>query len=450
MQSRLAKSLYLGLAALSFGAVATVSTTANAASKAKVVSTQNLKTAPETRNVEATGTNAIYSKPGTVKGAKVVASKKTMAKLAASKKSADYFRAYAVAKTNKGSVYYKVVTMNGKHRGYIYGGKSDTAFAGGIKSANTMTDATMPTNTKVYFAKPGTANVTWNAPKYTQYKASKNVKNTTPFANDELTITKAATKTREGSLYYYVEDATNPSVSGWIYSGAVTETHDTFNAKTDVKVNLKTTDGTLVKTTTLTNLTDNNGKLSTVTGTAVDKAVTKVTTDDWGKTILAGTGYLYKASDSVNQAAVKAAKTGDTITLYVTKDGDTSTSIAFYALSGNQLEGAKPLTVYKSGTATATTVAFPKLTATFTGTNGAAYTESDLQGYLTTNNLTTLYTPNYTENGKTVYMKYTLNNASAGKYGTTGQAFYNGAIQDGTSPINSAAENAGSTDYVGQ
>jgi len=69
MQSSLKNSLYLGLAVLSLGAVATVNTTASAASKAKVTSDVTLKTSAESRNVEATGTNALYSKPGTVKGA---------------------------------------------------------------------------------------------------------------------------------------------------------------------------------------------------------------------------------------------------------------------------------------------------------------------------------------------------------------------------------------------
>jgi len=216
MQSSLAKSLYIGLAALSFGAVASVSTTANAASKAKVTSSQTLKTAADTRNVEVTGTNALYSKPGTVKGAKVVASKNTMKKLASSKKSADYFRAYYQKTTNKGSVYYKIVSMNGKYRGYIYGGKTAGTFAGGIASANTTTKANMPANTTVYFTKPGKSNVTWDAPKYTQYKASKQIKDTTAYASDPLTVTDAVTKTREGSTYYYVQDAKNPAINGWI------------------------------------------------------------------------------------------------------------------------------------------------------------------------------------------------------------------------------------------
>ncbi|GEO67025.1 hypothetical protein [Levilactobacillus spicheri] len=456
MQSRLAKSLYLGLAALSFGAVATVSTTASAKSKAKVVSTQNLKTDATTRNVEVTGTNAIYSKPGTVKGARIVASKSKVKTLAASKKSADYFRAYAVAKTNKGSVYYKIVSMNGKYRGYIYGGKSATTFAGGIQSANTMTDAALPANTTAYFAKPGTANVTWNAPKYTQYKASKQVKNTTPFAKDTLKITKAATKTREGSLYYYVEDATNPSVSGWIYSGAVTATQDTFDAKTDVKVQFKTTDGTLVKETTLAGLkADSDSKLSTATGTAVGKDVKTKATNDWGKALLSGTGYTYAAGDSVNVAAVSAAKTGDTITLFVTKNTNADTKISFYGVSSDLSQQGTPLTVYTTDkTADATTVAFPKLSASFTGANDAAYTANDLQSYLAANGLTTLDTPSYTDkSGAKVYTEYTFSSALAGNYSTTknAKAFYTSTVKTGTSPVDTPKEatTTANTNYVG-
>lgn len=241
MQSSLVKTLYLGLAALSLGAVATVSTTAQAASKAKVVTSKTLTTDGATRNVEVTGKNALYSKPGTVKGAKKVASVTTMKKLAASKKSADYFRAYYMKVTNKGSVYYKIVSMNGKYRGYIYGGKVQDTFDGGIAKANTTTDQTA-TNTMVgktvYFATPGKSNVTWDAPKYTQYKASKQIKSTANYANDALKVTAAATKTREGSLYYYVEDASNPAISGWIYANAVTTSKsDTAKAENGITFN---------------------------------------------------------------------------------------------------------------------------------------------------------------------------------------------------------------------
>lgn len=222
MRSSFAKSIYVGAAVLGLAGLSAVTTTT---ASAKSYATAGSYTAlTKGQNVLVNGTNAIYSKPGTVKGAKVVASKKTVAKLAASKKSNDTFYAYGTKTTNRGSVYYKIVTMDKKYRGYIYGGKTAGTFAGGIKTTDTLTTAAMPANKTVYFANPGTKNVTWSAPKYTDINATKSVMNTTPFASDALTITSAATKTKEGSLYYYVKDAAHPTVSGWIYSGAVSET----------------------------------------------------------------------------------------------------------------------------------------------------------------------------------------------------------------------------------
>ncbi|PTM21402.1 hypothetical protein DA798_10350 [Lactobacillus sp. PFC-70] len=460
MQSSLKKSLYLGLAALSFGAVATVSTTASAKSYATAGAYSKLTTDATKRNVEATGTNALYTKPGTVKGAKVVASKATMAKLASSKKSADYFRAYGVKTTNRGSIYYRVVTMDQKYRGYVYGGKVADTFGGGIKAAETTTANTTDSmiGKTVTFTNPGTKNVTWTAPKYTQYKsgASKVVKNTTPFAGDTLKVTKAETKTREGSLYYYVEDQQNPTVNGWIYSKAVTtDASAVYNQATDVKVNFVATDGTTVKSTTLAKLTANNADNTAVgtakanaKGTAVGFDAQAKATNDWATPLLKGTGYDYNAATASNTAALLSAKTGDTINLTVTKGAQAVQSIAAY-----YQDGVKNPVKLSSAAATSDAnlvyqVTFPTLTAAFSGANGANYTAADVQNFLTTNKANTLNSVDYAkdadgnivkadaanavkENGKVVvyHTVYTLTSGVAGTYTTNGtaSAFYNTA-----------------------
>lgn len=289
MQSSLKKSLYLGLAALSFASVAAVSTTASAKSYAKVGAYTTLTADATKRNVEATGSNALYTKPGTVKGAKVVASKATMAKLATSKKSADYFRAYGQKVTNRGSVYYRVVTMNGKYRGYIYGGKTEGTFAGGIKAAETTTKAATPARTTGYYLKDVSKNTIWTAPKYTQYKASK-VNLYGAAKNDPFTVDQAATKTREGSLYYHVTDTKDSSISGWIYAGKGYDTTINDNTKQDLG------------------------------GLSLNVAADAATTDNSVKVVYRGANNAQVA----NSTWVNAPKSGDT----ATKAGDTVTDTA--------------------------------------------------------------------------------------------------------------------------
>ncbi|MCH5461665.1 S-layer protein [Lactobacillus sp. LC28-10] len=216
MKSSLKKSLYVGLAAASvFGAAGLASTTASAKSYAYVTKALYFNTAPESRNVVPTGSNALYSKVGTSKGARVVASKTTMARLGNSNRSNDYFRAYSIVSTNRGSVYYKVVSFDGHYRGWIYGGKDKTKFGGGIASTNTTSSAALPSTTTGYTLTNPSKWTLWNNPKYTQYKASK----VTGFSNtDTFTITGAETKTREGWVYYQVKDDQNPSITGWVYN----------------------------------------------------------------------------------------------------------------------------------------------------------------------------------------------------------------------------------------
>ncbi|WP_204122053.1 hypothetical protein [Levilactobacillus sp. 244-2] len=455
MRSSFAKSIYVGAAVLGLAGLSAVTTTTASAKSYATASSYTALT--KGQNVLVNGTNAIYSKPGTVKGAKVVASKKTVAKLAASKKSNDTFYAYGTKTTNRGSVYYKIVTMDKKYRGYIYGGKTAGTFAGGIKTTDTMTKAAVPSQTTVYFANPGTANVTWTAPKNTDINAKKNVINTTPFAGDKLTITDAATKTKEGSLYYYVKDATHPSVSGWIYSGAVTaDSSVAYNQATDVKVNFVSPDGTAVASSTLQKLTENNAANTGISNPAVAAnakgtqvgfdAQTKAT-DAWGKTALTGTGYVYASKTASNQAALLGAKTGDTITLTVTKGTQVVQGLSAYYQKGTTV-------IQLSAKGTKNTadlnyqVTFPTLGASFAGSEGATYTAADVQSFLTTNKADTLNSADYAkdstgkivkptdndavkENGKVVlyHTVYTLTSGVSGTYTKNGtaSAFYNTA-----------------------
>ncbi|MGP4116427.1 S-layer protein [Levilactobacillus zymae] len=231
MRSSFAKSIYVGAAVLGLAGLSAVTTTT---ASAKSYATAGSYTAlTKVQNVLVNGTNAIYSKPGTVKGAKVVASKKTVAKLATSKKSNDTFYAYGTKTTNRGSVYYKIVTMDKKYRGYIYGGKTAGTFAGGIKTTDTLTTAATPARTAGYYLKDVSKNTLWTAPKNTDINAKK-VNLYGAAKTDPFTVDKAATKTKEGSLYYHVTDSKDSSISGWIYAGKGYDTTITDNSKQDL------------------------------------------------------------------------------------------------------------------------------------------------------------------------------------------------------------------------
>lgn len=343
MQSRLKNSLYLGLAALSLGAVAAVNTTASAASKVKVVSDVTLKTAGETRNVEATGTNALYNKPGTVRGAKRVASKSTMKKMANSKKSADYFRAYRVAKTNKGLVYYKVVSMNGKYRGYIYGGRSTTTFARGIQSVDTTKAAAMPAKTTGYHLANAKKNGLWTAPKNTQYKA-KSVSLYGAGSKDTFTVSKAQTKTREGSLYYYVTDDQDNSIAGWIYAGKGYKADATTQSLGGLALKAADAKATVDNSVTVNYVGSNGNSVGTSTFVTADKNTKQndkvgTATNMAGNTLAqfindgANTPAGYKVKTAATNDSVASAVYGGTVSVNVYKAA--TSTIAFYLPSAN-------------------------------------------------------------------------------------------------------------------
>lgn len=224
--SKLLKTLALtGMTALSAAAVfGFTQNQASAKTYARVVYNQTMPQAGTSRNVVTTGSYGLYSKAGTLRGARLVASKNVLSYMGTSNDSNDYFRAYRVAQTNTGSIYYKVVSFDQQYRGWIYGGRSANTFASGVNVTNTTNGAPLSNDeaTKTYtFTNPGTANVTWNYPNKTQYKAQKVVSSTAPYAGDDLKIDRAVTMSREGTKYYYVTSAQHPSINGWIYAGAV-------------------------------------------------------------------------------------------------------------------------------------------------------------------------------------------------------------------------------------
>lgn len=365
MKKSLKKTLFAGVAALSFVAVAGVSSTnASAKSYAKVTSNKALTTDATTRNVAVNGTNALYTKAGTLKGAKTVATKTTLAALKNSKQGQKNFRAYRVATTNRGSVYYKVVSFDKTYRGWIYGGKSVTAFAGGIASFNTttapaaaksasassassassteqttaLTDAQKNATYKI--TKAGTANdgtaTTYTYPAWTEYRKGRTVTDATPYANDTFKVTDQTTRTREGDLWVKIADtnATNgQKINGWIKYSALTATAQTPAttpttpvADNAVRVTFVDASGKQVgksfdyaKTGAAKGAT--LGTLSTVDGsyqwtlTDAQKSDLKALIN----TALDGTGYSFDLNNTANAAALAQAKTGAETKIAVTK-----------------------------------------------------------------------------------------------------------------------------------
>ncbi|TOY75086.1 S-layer protein [Levilactobacillus brevis] len=354
MRSSFAKSIYVGAAVLGLAGLSAVTTT-TASAKSYATAGAYTALADKSQNVTVTGTNAIYSKPGTVKGAKVVASKATVAKLAASKKSSDTFYAYGTKTTNRGSVYYKIVTMDKKYRGYVYAGKTAGTFTAGIKAAETTTAATTPARTTGYYLKDVSKNTLWTAPKNTDIHAKK-VSLYGASKTDPFTVDKAATKTKEGSLYYHVTDSKDSSISGWIYAGKGYDTTITDNTKQDlgglsltVAANAATSDNSVNVV-----YRDASTKANVGTATWVDGATTSTTK--------AGDPVDAKAVNTANQSLVdyiKAAKPAN------------------YAVASDYTVSAQyGTTVYVDVTATATSKVALKVdnvdTTTATVVNGLA------------------------------------------------------------------------------
>jgi len=187
--------------------------------------------------VATTGKNALYSKPGTIRGAKQILSKAKMKRIGSYSKadasayvfhgvnnrdkgSTYYFHAYGYQVTNTGSVYYKVVSQNGKFRGYVYGGKKVGIITGGIKKVQTIRKVSIPSylSGDVGIATPGKI---WNVVPYTQYKTkivgkmTAGVTTTIPHLA-KFKIDSAAMRTRERDTYYHVVPQDNSKLTGWV------------------------------------------------------------------------------------------------------------------------------------------------------------------------------------------------------------------------------------------
>ncbi|KRM38815.1 hypothetical protein [Lentilactobacillus parafarraginis] len=252
MKHTLKTSLFVGLAALGLTAVVGSTTAKPAAAKlyARITSNQQLTTDPTTRNVTFTGNNALYTKAGTLRGARIIASGTSLGTLAAANTAGSNVRAYRVATTNRGSVYYKVVTFDGQYRGWIYGGTSTGTFGGGITPYATTQDATAP-DAKTQFklidgALAETTNqVVYDAPANTQYQvgATPTITNLANYKDATFTVTKAVTNPRDNTTWYQLASS-NADLNGkWVNKGNVTEAKPANTNTSDNSVTVVYLDG---------------------------------------------------------------------------------------------------------------------------------------------------------------------------------------------------------------
>ncbi|MGF2385626.1 S-layer family protein [Lentilactobacillus otakiensis] len=232
----------------------------SAKSYARISTNEKLTIPVNSRNVNFTGSKALYSKVGTLKGARLVAMKSTLRGLASSTNSKNNVRAYRVAVTNRGSVYYKVVTFDGQYRGWIYGGKSTGSFGGGLTKYSTFNNQGMSVLTAAQqsatykITTPGTTNdgksVTYKAPSWTQYKVGRAITDSTIYANTNFKIDQVGTRTRENDQWVHIYDPSNASspAAGWILFSGLTQSQAVDQvADNAVRVNLVDASGKTVK-----------------------------------------------------------------------------------------------------------------------------------------------------------------------------------------------------------
>ncbi|WP_057825523.1 hypothetical protein [Lentilactobacillus sunkii] len=347
MNRNLKKSLFISMTALGFVAAVGAAKGQNVSAKsyASVTSNQKMTTDPTTRNVTLNGSNAIYNKAGTLRGARVLANTATAKTLANATVSTANFRAYRVATTNRGSVYYKVVSFDGNFRGWIYGGKSQASFGGGLADYNTFTSTTLSDTQKTSTYKittPGTGDdsVTWISPQNTQYKVGKQVTDTTPYANATFTIDQIGYRTREGSsdVWVHILNTNNSQmgVNGWIKLSSLTAVQ-TPQADNAVRINFTDPNGKIVKT---YDYTVANAVKGNTLGQYSQTSALWVLNDSTASSLIAGmnaalnnSGYKLGSADltTAQKAALAAAKFGTgTVDISVVS---TATNTAFSTIT---------------------------------------------------------------------------------------------------------------------
>lgn len=369
MKMNLKKSLFVSMAALGLVSAAGVATsqTASAKTYAKVTMNSVLNSDPTTRNVTLTGTNALYNKAGTLRGARVVASKATVSNLANANVSTANFRVYRVATTNRGSVYYKVVSFDQNFRGWIYGGKSTGSFAGGVGPYTTFTSTTptsQQTSTTYKITNLGTGDdaVTWDSPQYTQYKVGKTITDSTPYANATFKIDQSGYRTREGGndVWVHITSTTpaNTVANGWIKFSSLTPV-STQQADNAVRINLTDQSGKTIKTVDYTVQNAVRGPtLGTYSSTSGLWTLTDQTANDIVNQLnsnLVNTGYRLESSNlnTVQRAALAAAQFGTgtvNIPVVSTATNTAYSTITPYATNSNNVSnGTRALTAVNNG-----------------------------------------------------------------------------------------------------
>ncbi len=325
------KTLLISAAALGMyaGVAAVNADNTNAKSYARVTSNVAMTSEADSRNVTFTGSNALYNKAGTLRGARKIATTTTLRGMANSDSSKKNFRAYRVATTNRGSVYYKVVAFDKSYRGWIYGGKTVGSLAGGISRYNTFKGGTMTDDQKngtFKFANPGTANddktVTYKQPSWTQYKIGRQITDSTPYKDATFKIDQVGTRTRENDQWVHIlaTDSKNNQANGWIlYSGLTKAETPAQIADDTVKINFVTANGTLVKSANYQVPGATKGTLLGVNDALPVAHTTNI--QNLANTTLSGTGYRLMDGGKLTaaeQLTLARTATGSQVNLMVT------------------------------------------------------------------------------------------------------------------------------------